>query len=437
MRDIYQSDYYDSLTKLPNLQHLRKLAQKMLEVACEHKTKLAFVYFNIENFKSYNARYGMEGGDYFLQVISQTLQATFQGRIVARTSDDHFIVIASPENLEQKIEEIYNDVHSLRRGIALEMKAGIYFADSKDEDATVACDRAKLACDSIKNKFDIHFAYYDTKMSQQVRLERYVVEHLDKAIAERMIKPFYQPVVRAGTEHICGVEVLARWIDPERGLICPEDFIGILEERHLIHKLDMCILKAFCEDFSARKMAGKPLVPASINLSRVDFRLTDIVHRVDACVRTYAIPPAMIHIEITESAFMDDSEALSEAITLFHKLGYQVWMDDFGAGYSSLDNLRNYEFDALKIDMKFLKGFNRNPRTSIILACIIDMAKRLHIQTVSEGVENREIFEFMKSMGCEKIQGFLFGRPMPLYELDKLGLMFETAKESDRQDVEG
>lgn len=245
-------------------------------------------------------------------------------------------------------------------------------------------------------------------------LRKYIIENIDRAVAEGWITVFYQPVVRTLTGEICGMEALARWIDPDFGMISPLYFIGILEEAKLIHKLDCYMIEKICEDFERICNSNYPTGSVSFNLSRLDFSLCDIHTVIEDAVKKHQVPREALRIEITESTLEADSKLMHGVIDKFWERGLRVWMDDFGSGYSSLNVLKDYHFDTLKIDMVFLRSFD--PRSREIIRAVVDMAKRIGIHTLAEGVETAEQLEFLKNIGCEKAQGYYIGRPMPYDE---------------------
>ena len=240
-------------------------------------------------------------------------------------------------------------------------------------------------------------------------LRSYVIEHIDEAIEKGWIVPYYQPVVRTLTGKLCGAEALARWEDPTYGLLGPEVFIGPLEQARLVHKLDCSIIRQVCRQYRESVNIGEPIVPISFNLSRLDFDLCDVFAVVEKAVREYEVPRRMLNIEITETILGTDPAYMSKIMGVFHAAGYQVWMDDFGSGYSTLNVLKDFDFDELKMDMEFLNRFGE--KSKIILASVVDMAKKLGIQTLAEGVETEEQRTYLQRIGCEKMQGFLFGKP--------------------------
>ena len=240
--------------------------------------------------------------------------------------------------------------------------------------------------------------------------EKYIVENFENAVKSGYIKPYFQPIVRTLTGDVCGAETLARWEDPKYGLLSPALFVDVLEKHGLISKLDMCIAESLCYGYNVLKSMGKEPIPFSINLSRIDFENGDIYDDVIELFKKYNVPPSAVCLEITESVTLDNTEAFHGIFDKFRKAGFEIWMDDFGSGYTSLNVLKDYEFDLLKIDMKFLS--NINARTRKIISAIINMAKSIGVHTLAEGVETKEQVRFLRSVGCEMMQGYFFAKPM-------------------------
>lgn len=242
-------------------------------------------------------------------------------------------------------------------------------------------------------------------------MENYILEHFDEALKNKWIEVYYQPVVRTITGAFCGAEALARWNDPEKGLLSPAEFIPVLEDTGRITELDLYMLEQICQDYQMVSQRGNRVLPVSFNLSRKDLLHDDIIERIEAIMARYNVPRELVNVEITESAFVEDVERIGPVLKKLHELGYQVWMDDFGSGYSSLGILKDYSFDEIKIDMSFLSKFDKKARN--IIRSVVTMAKRIGVQTLAEGVETKEQYVFLYTIGCEKIQGYYFGRPMP------------------------
>ncbi|MBQ7265196.1 MAG: EAL domain-containing protein [Firmicutes bacterium] len=234
-----------------------------------------------------------------------------------------------------------------------------------------------------------------------------VLEKFDEALKNGYIKAYFQPLTRSVSGKVCGAEALARWEDPDEGIISPAEFIGILEENRLIHKLDLAILENVCKFYKKSKFKD---LTFSVNLSRLDFKETDMFAEITEIMSEYDVPASAISLEITESTMLGDYEVTHKLFNKFHDAGYKIWLDDFGSGFSSLNILRNYEFDVLKIDMSLLRNFDT--RSQKIIASIINMAKMLGTHTLSEGVETDEQRDFLRDNGCEILQGFYFSKPI-------------------------
>ena len=409
----------DKLTGLFTMSFFYHIVQNMLSSPEGRRSDVAFVNFDIPNFKLYNERYGFKMGDELLKELAKTIRDVFNGATVSRFSDDHFVVCVSDtrDAVVDKVETVYkrmllcDDVNKKIR-----VKAGIYFLDDTRAEVGLACDHARLACNSIKGRHDVNYCIYDDILRVKLRRQQYVVDNIDDAVEKGYLKVFYQPVIRVKTGEICGYEALVRWIDPSVGMLNPGDFIDTLERFHLIHLVDTFVIRQVCEDYNKLKEAGEPVVPVSVNISRLDFEICDVYAVLEEARNKYGMPRNMIDVEITESAFNDNTGLIKQECKKIRDAGYQIWIDDFGSGYSSLNTIADYEFDVLKLDMVFLRSFDRNPKTSELMRFIIKGARVLGIFPLCEGVETKEHFEFLKEADCEKAQGYFFGKPMPMDE---------------------
>ncbi len=405
----------DELTGLTNyiffrreLTHLLRDQQDMVVADDE---RLALVYFNVQNFKGYNQQFGFDAGDELLLLISEEIQAAYPGCLASRFSADQFMVVATTATAERGFYEVRSAFRRRRKDTSIWLRAGSYVPSDEDSDVGLAMDRAKMACDSIKGRRDIFYRPYDEELRSQITTHRYVLDNFDRALADGWIRPFYQPIARVATGDVCDVEALARWIDPRHGVISPADFIPVLEDARLIHRLDLSIVRQVCADYRRVDDAGGHFVAPSVNLSRLDFELCDIVQEIVDICDEYGMPHSFLAVEVTESALSGSQEFLRTEIDRFRELGFQVWMDDFGSDYSSLNLLKEYQFDLIKLDMAFLRGFEGNEASRVIMAHIIGMAKELGFKTLVEGVETAEQYEFLRSIGCGRAQGWYFGRP--------------------------
>lgn len=371
-----------------------------------------------------------------MQYVADRLRSAFPKASIARDAADQFLLLTNESNVEKRLERIHEEIAEYQKRITMEFKAGIYHIDASDIDTVLTIDRAKAACTSIKGHYGISQRVYDDDLDRELIMSNYVVNNIDRAIDEGMIVAYYQPIVRTTTGQVCNYETLCRWVDSDHGVIPPGLFISTLEHAHLITKLDIHIIKLACQHQAELIARGENVVPVTVNLSRLDFQFGNIFEEVEAAVEQAGIDRKLIVIELTESAFNEDDHATNESnltfneqLQQFRAAGYEVWMDDFGSGYSSLNMLKDYGFDALKIDMAFLRGADTNAKAHEIVVGIVDMAKRIGAHTLIEGVETPEQQQFCQHIGCEMMQGYLFSPPKPYNELPEAMRTVENLSE--------
>lgn len=408
----------DEITSVANISFFRKRSAEILNEPGVDPEEKIFLFLDVENFKSFNDKYGFESGNAFLNKLAGDMTEIFYKGLVARQGDDHFVILTDREGVDKDIADLRAKIYSYQIETQIGIKAGGYIPRTRDTDPNLACDHARYACNSIKKKFDQDYCEYDKQMDDDFNLKQYIVNNIDVALDRGDIKVYYQPVVWAKNRKLCGFEALTKWNDPKYGFISPGVFIPILEEYRQIHKLDMIVFETVCRDIRHQIDVHAPTVPVSINFSRLDFELMDAVEVLETCAKTYNIPREYIHVEITESALSDAQEKLQYELGRLRDNGYPLWLDDFGSGYSSLNVLKDYSFDVMKIDMKFLSTFHENQEKSkAVLRNIVQLSKDLGMSTLTEGVETFEQARFLNVIGCERLQGFLFGKAMPIKDI--------------------
>ncbi len=415
----------DSLTGLLNMSFFYQSVQMLLSSPKGRRKNVSIIHFDIPNFKLFNERNGFRLGDELLCDLAQIIKEVFREDICSRFSDDHFVVCSTmeKEDVITGIEKVYRTLlNSSESSKRVRIKAGVYYLDGRITEIGLACDHARLACNSIKGRHDLFYSVYDEMLREKLRKQQYVVDHVDEAIENEYIKVYYQPVIRVKTGEICGYEALVRWVDPKVGFLSPGDFIETLEQFHLIHKIDAYVIERVCKDYNRIIENGDPMVPASVNISRLDFELCDICSLIEETRKKYNVPREMLDIEITESALNDNIGRIKSECLKMRELGYQIWLDDFGSGYSSLNSLTEYSLDVLKLDMVFLRSYDHNSKTGILMNYIVDGARGMGLAPLCEGVETEEHYEFLKKIGCEKAQGFFFGKPLPMEETQQLAI---------------
>ena len=419
------SSVTDDLTGIANVRGFAEAAEK--KIAEKGRDSFVYLFFNIENFKLYNNHMGYVKGNELLVRIAEIISGIFNRDIVARQADDHFIVLTESKDYMEKIDKVREAVKSDVQGETyLDIKAGGYHPKGDLSDPRLEMDRARYAANTISGKADKSYAEYDEKMDEGFRLRNHIINNVDKAVKEGYIQVYYQPVVWSDDKKLCGCEALARWIDPDFGFLSPGAFIPVLEEARQINKLDLCVYETVCRDLRSKIDEGKKVFPVSLNFSRLDFELMDAVDELEKLVNKYSIPKELIHVEITESALTNDSYGLKQSMDRLHELGYSIWLDDFGSGYSSLNVLKDFNFDLLKIDMVFLRnfaeaGFEENTKnTKNIIISILNLAEQLGMKTLTEGVENEDAADFLARSGCGRLQGYYYSKPVPIADIYKM-----------------
>lgn len=414
---VYDLEYFDSLTLLPNQFYFEKQAPGVIR-KLKRKGQAVCVYYNIVGMKYFNAENGFAAGDTLLKETAETLRDVYGDTLLARFNNDNFCLLTAREGLEKKLEEAHRRIALLGGASPIDVKAGIYeLRPDGARSVSQIIDAAKMATDSIHDALDRHCRYYDDELRQQLMDKRFIRDHLDQALADGEFQVYYQPVIRALTGQLAGYEALVRWNSKELGFLPPGRFIPILEQSRQITGVDTFVIREICRRYREAVDAGRPVVPVSFNLSRVDLLMADMCRIITEAAAAYRVPHNMLRVEITESILMNSEEKLLREIKRFHEAGFQVWMDDFGSGYSNLNTLKDFDFDVIKLDMKFLSSMTEKSRS--ILRSTIAMATQVGIETLAEGCETTEHYDFLRAIGCEKIQGWYFGKPLPLEEGQK------------------
>ena len=417
---MVKASQYDNLTGLPSMSYFFELAEAGRDRVRENGGTPVLLYVDFSGMKFFNTKYGFLEGDKLLLAFAKLLADTFGNEHSCRIGADHFAVQTEKSGLEDKLQKLLMECREMNEGKNLPVHIGVYVAESEQVHASVACDRAKMACEKLSGRYETAVHYYSQNLSDDAAKRQYIIENIDRAIEEKWIQMYMQPIIRAVNERVCDVEALARWIDPEIGFLSPADFIPALEDAGLIYKLDLYMLEQILDSMKEETAAGFYVVPHSINLSRSDFDACDIVEEIRRRVDEAGVDRSLITIEITESVIGGSFEFMKEQVERFRDLGFPVWMDDFGSGYSSLDVLQSIPFDLIKFDMSFMRKLDEGDGGKIILTELMKMATSLGVDTVCEGVETKDQVRFLREIGCSKLQGFYFSKPVPFETLKSL-----------------
>lgn len=410
----------DPLTGLMSQEYFFEHAAEIAPMMLKHGHSVSFVYCNVANLKDYNAKFGFEQGDELLKAVADALRTAFPGRMISRFSDDRFVLMTDDDGLVEAVDRACDLVSEARGAQFSSLRAGVYRYTSSEIEIRNACDCARLACENLRGNYDTRCRYYTDTLGDTMVQRSQVLDRFGKALRMGYIQPFYQPIIRSTSNAVCEFEILARWVEEDGRVVSPGSFIPALENAHLIHLLDLHILEEVCKNFRRFREAGYALCPVSINFSRLDFGACDLVERIVGTLDRYELSHDLVRVEITESAFAEDTDEIKDALDAFHANGLQVWMDDFGSGYSALNVLREYDFDLVKFDMIFLRGLDPSSAgdpSAVMLTSLASMAKELGLQTLIEGVEREEDLRFLRSIGFDKVQGYVFGRPLPFSDI--------------------
>ena len=405
-------------SKIKLYQDIRRMTSEYLDET------FALVRFDIDRFKMINNFYGTKEGDKILCNIADELRRiskVFDKFVYGRIENDVFAVCMpyKEDNIEVLINTIQISLNKINKDYNIKVSCGVYVINDYTMDVSDMYDRAYLAAQSCKGRFTENISYYDESMIENMRQEQFVINEVNRALAEEQFQVYFQPKVNLVTDRSYGAEALVRWKHPERGMIPPGEFVPVYEKNGIIGKLDQYMWRQVCKILRKWIDEGKNPNPISVNVSRVNIYNPHLVEILKKLITEFRIPASLLNLELTESAFMEDQDVVMKTMNRLHNLGFKIMMDDFGSGYSSLNVLKDMEVDYLKVDMKFLQQDNEfNGKGEKVLTSVIRMAKWLHMPAIVEGVETIEQVDFLKCIGCEYAQGYYFAKPMPLEEYE-------------------
>lgn len=418
--------FTDPLTGLWNANKFKVRAKKILET---NKGKsYALIYSDIDKFKFINDNLGYEEGDKIICAISNKLYNSMgENEIFARVSADNFLILVEYTNKKElidrltKFENIFRQLEKVfAKNYRLIVVSGICIFNSNGIEVEDIINKANIARKSVKGSHTNKIAFYDKCFENKIIEELEIENKMYKALINREYKVYYQPKYDLNTEKIVGAEALVRWQDPEKGLIPPAKFIPLFEKNGFIVNLDMYVYKSVLQCLRERLDNGESVVPISLNVSRFHVNNPNIVKDINELVKSYNIDPKLVEFELTESAFMKNADRLIEKMIGLKKVGFKISVDDFGSGFSSLNLLKEFPANTLKIDKAFLDETTNSQRSKDIVKSIVDMAKNINMEVICEGVETREQADFLKEIGCEMAQGYLFAKPMPREDFEEL-----------------
>ena len=413
--------HHDALTGLPNRILFRQDLEARLKTAIAGGPTAVIFLLDLDGFKDVNDTLGHDVGDGLLQAVASRLtKLSREGDLVCRLGGDEFAILT--EGLTEKqafdfardvLDEISFPYHVSEREIKIGTCVGVAISN-EELDADELFKHADLALYEAKSFGSGHACVFQSQMQTRLTEKKSFEADLKQALRNGELEIFYQPQVNTITREICGYEALLRWFHPKRGQVPPSEFIPVAENIGLIHELGDWVLRTACME-AAR---WPRLLKVAVNLSPVQFRSRNLIQSVVKILTQSGLDPNRLELEITESVLLDKNEQTLETLTQLKAVGIQIAMDDFGTGYSSLGSLRSFPFDKIKIDRSFIRDVTTREDAFAIVELVTGVGRSLGMTTIAEGIETEEQFACVKQVGCEQVQGYLIGRPVPASQLD-------------------
>lgn len=378
---------------------------------------------DIVNFKLVNDVFGVSAGDRILCMVAREYEERTSGKkICSHFHADQFACIIEHkwDYTEDLFQDICARINVMSQTQNIVMKWGIYRVEDRSVPVEQMCDRALLAARSIKGQYKKYFAYYDDVLRSKLLQEQEIVDHMESALAQEQFEIYLQPKYRLKDNRLTGAEALVRWNHPEWGPQSPAVFIPLFERNGFITRLDQYVWEKTCAVMQDWEKRGLPRLPVSVNVSRADVYHMDLAHILTGLLEKYGLPAASLHLEITESAYIENPQQIIDTVSQLRDLGFVIEMDDFGSGYSSLHMLHKMPVDILKLDMKFIQNEPATLVNQEIMRFIINLAHLMSLGVVAEGVETAEQLERLREIGCECVQGYYFSKPVPVKEFELL-----------------
>lgn len=413
---------HDPLTGLYNRGKMLVETRRMID---EHRdTLFVLLRFDIDRFRLYNSLYGEDEGDKLLVFMAEIIRKNAErfklctyGRIIADT-----FCICQPferDKLNEQAAELREYLNEYQKDFLLEPTVGAYIVTEPDLSVEEMYVRAFIGSRKCKNLFASCLGFYDEGEKEKEAEESAIINDMRQAMEQEQFIIYFQPKFDLSTDADFGAEALVRWNHPQAGLIPPGKFIPVFEKIGFIVRLDYYVAEHVCRIIGKWYGDEKAINPVTINLSRMTLLEPELVCVLLNLTEKYHIPVSLLNLEITESAYASDPEQIMAAVCVLRRAGFVTMMDDFGSGYSSLNMLKDIDVDVLKVDMNFLSGGIAAEKGEIILTSVIQMAAKLGIPVIVEGVETQEQRDFLGTIGCNYVQGYYYAKPMPQEEYER------------------
>ena len=414
--------HYDPLTGLPNRALMKDRIDAAISFAKRHEKKLAVLAVNIDRLKSVNDTFGLPVGDLLIKNFADRLGRHIRDEdSIARLSGDEFLIllqeIEHPEDASQTAQRILEEMQEAfliaSHQVVVTCTIGISIYPEHGIDPDVLITNANAAMYFAKAGERGSFRFFTTDMNV-MSAERLLMENeLRQALKNDELIVHYQPQLDLSTNTLVGFEALVRWNHPDRGMVPPDQFISVAEDAGLIVQIGEQVMRKACFQARLWQKQGFKIVPVAVNVSSVQFRQHGFLASVEAALRDSDLDLAYVELELTESLLLSNADMVLEVLEKLKKMGVKLLIDDFGTGYSSLSYLKRLPVYKLKIDQSFVRGLPNNQDDAAIVKAIIGIAGSLHMKVIAEGVETKEQLAFLSALGCDEVQGYFYGRPLP------------------------
>jgi len=385
------------------------------------------IVLNVNKLRIVNELRGREYGDAVLRNIGAKIReiAERSEGIACRSEGDCFFIYAVHRDAAcyaDWYDEIVAEANKAAGNSKITLKIGVYQNADKNMEIERIFDRALIACNTLVNQYGVKYALYDEEMHNKELYSEKLLGDMDTALEKKQFKIFYQPKYRISGDKpvLCSAEALVRWSHPDLGMVSPGTFIPLFEMNGLIYRLDRYVWEEAAIQVRAWKEAFGVVIPVSVNVSRMDVYESGLENSLMEIVKSNGLKPEDLYLEITESAYTDNSEQIVDVVTGLREKGFVVEMDDFGSGYSSLNMLATLPIDALKLDMRFIRNICTSGVDYRLVKLMIDTAALMSIPTIAEGVETEEQYRLLREVGCDIVQGYYFSKPVPAEEFAEL-----------------
>lgn len=421
-RQLISAAEHDELTMLYNRNFFLEYANRLFHYHPE--MHLDAIVINIEQFHSINALNGREFGNNVLRILGNEIRSFLAETdgIASRIDGDRFdLYCVTNGDYQAILDRFQKKVSQYSNSVNIRLRMGVRPWKEK-VDPQILFDQARAACNMVRGNYQNSLMIYDEDLRMKEMLKQRLLNDLQTALDERQFRVLYQPKydVQADPPRLTSAEALIRWQHPDLGMISPGDFIPLFEGNGLICMVDNYVWKEAARQISRWKETYGFSMPVSVNLSRADVFTAGLVEKLTELIKANGLEFGDLKLEVTESAYTDNAHRVLEVVSHLRQMGFEIEMDDFGSGYSSLNMLSDMPIDVLKMDMKFVRNIENSETDFRLVELILDIAKYLNLTVVAEGVETKGQLELLQNAGCNIVQGYYFSRPLPPEEFEKL-----------------